>query len=48
MSLRSWLYFFARLLGDIQAIASGNPKRIAKRAANKFIGRKFVSRIWRR
>ena len=36
------------MLGDIQAIASGKPKRIAKRAANKIIGRKFVSRIWRR
>lgn len=36
MSLRSWLYFLARLLGDANAIARG---RIVQRIANKIIGR---------
>lgn len=45
--LRSTLYRYARLLGDLQALASGNPRRIAKRYLNKVIGRKVVGRIWR-
>lgn len=44
--LRSSLYRAARLLGDGQALASGKPRRIVKRAANKVIGRKLVRRVW--
>ena len=40
---RGILYKIARLLGDFQAISSGNPqkigKRIARRAAGKSTGR---------
>lgn len=43
---RSALYRAARLLGDYQALASGNPKKIAKRVGNKLIGRKIVRRMW--
>ena len=45
---RSTLYQMARLMGDLQAIASGKPSRFAKRAVNKFIGRKIVSKLWRK
>jgi hypothetical protein len=48
MSLRSNLYRSARLLGDAEALASGNPKRIERRAKNKLIGRVLGrSGIWR-
>lgn len=46
MNTRSNLYRAARLMGDVQAVASGSPKRIAKRAANKGIGRTVVRRMW--
>lgn len=45
-SLRSALYRWARILGDVQAVTSGDPKRIAKRYANKVIGRNVVRKIW--
>jgi len=44
--LRRSLYRGARLLGDLSALTSGKPSRILKRAANKLIGRKIVSRLW--
>ena len=48
MSLRGNLYRSARILGDIQAVASGNPKRIERRAKNKLIGRALGrSGVWR-
>lgn len=43
---RRKLYRWARILGDVEALASGNPKRIAKRAINKGIGRKLIRRLW--
>jgi len=46
MKLRSLLYTTARLLGDVSALASGSPKRIARRAVNKLIGRKVIRRLW--
>ena len=48
MSLRSNLYRSARILGDMQAVASGNPKRITRRAKNKLLGRALGrSGFWR-
>ncbi len=48
MSLRSNLYRSARLLGDVQAVTSGNPKRIERRAKNKLVGRALGrTGIWR-
>jgi len=48
MSLRSDLYRSARILGDVQAVTSGNPKRITRRAKNKLVGRALGrAGIWR-
>jgi hypothetical protein len=49
MRLRSSLYRSARILGDVEAVASGNPKRITRRAKNKLLGRALGrAGIWRR
>lgn len=37
--LRSNLYRAARTMGDVEAVASGNPKRVGKRVVNKRLGR---------
>ncbi len=39
-------YRTGALLGDLNAIASGNPKRMLKRLVNKLLGRKVVRRLW--
>ena len=44
--VRRSLYRGARLLGDLSALTSGKPSRIAKRVFNKLVGRKVVSRLW--
>ncbi|MEW6244178.1 MAG: hypothetical protein AB1497_07950 [Bacillota bacterium] len=36
---RGMLYRIARLLGDIQAISSGNPRKMAKRVARRAAGK---------
>lgn len=46
MELRSLLYRWARVLGDFEAVTSGNPKRMGKRLVNKLIGRKLARRLW--
>ncbi len=46
---RGILYRLARLLGWVQMVedvAEGKPGKAGKRLANKFIGRKLVSKIW--
>jgi hypothetical protein len=46
--LRSSLYRYARLIGDGEALASGYPKRIERRAKNKLLGRVLGrSGFWR-
>lgn len=52
MSLTSKLYRAARTSNDVSALASGDPKRIARRGANKLIGRTlarggFWRMLWR-
>ena len=52
MSFTSALYRAARLSATARAIASGNPKRIARRAKNIVVGRAlarlgFWHRLWR-
>jgi len=43
----SFLYQLARAANDIEKLTSGDPKRIARRAKNKYIGRKLVRNIWK-
>ncbi|MCM8768567.1 MAG: hypothetical protein NC911_02640 [Candidatus Omnitrophica bacterium] len=45
--LVSFLYQLARRLNDLETILSGNPKRIARRIKNKYLGRKILSKIYR-
>lgn len=47
MTLRGWLYFVAKALGDVEAIRKGRVKRrIARRAAGKATGR-VLGRLFR-
>jgi len=43
----SFLYRLARKANDGETLLSGNPVKIARRAKNKFIGRKFVRKFWK-
>jgi hypothetical protein len=43
MSVRSALYRWARILGDISAVRRG---RIGKRLVNRWLGRNVARRIW--
>jgi hypothetical protein len=46
--LVSQLYAAARLANDVSTMASGDPKRIARRAKNKIIGRALGrAGLWR-
>jgi hypothetical protein len=46
--LRRSLYRAARLTGDVQALASGDPHKVVRRAGNKLLGRTVVRRMWLR
>lgn len=39
-------YRVGSLLGDLSAVLSGKPGRVARRAVNKLVGRKVVRRMW--
>ena len=43
----SFLYQLARAANDIEKLSSGDPKRIARRAKNKYIGRKLIRKVWK-
>ncbi len=46
--LVSNLYRTARLANDVSALASGNPRRIARRARNRIVGRALArGGFWR-
>jgi len=48
MKLRSSLYCSARVLGDAEALASSDPKRLERRAKNKLLVRTLGrAGIWR-
>ncbi len=42
----SFLYKLARMANDVEKISSGDPKKIARRAKNKYVGKKFVRKLW--
>ena len=44
--LVSGLFKLARVVNDISKVASGDPKKIARRVKNKIIGRKIIRKIW--
>lgn len=47
-SLASQLFRLARSVDDVQLLASGNPRRIARRARNKLAGRALGrAGVWR-
>jgi len=43
----SFLYQLARLANDVEKLSSGDPKKIARRAKNKVIGRKLIRKAWK-
>lgn len=47
MKFVSLLYRLARLANDVSKVSSGDPKKISRRAKNKYMGRKWVRRAWR-
>ena len=48
-SLASLLFRTARQVDDVEALASGDPARIARRAKNRLLGRALgKAGIWRR
>ncbi len=46
-SVSSILYKLARTYRDLEVLSSGNPRRIARRTKNKFLGRKLLGKLWK-
>jgi hypothetical protein len=44
--IRRSLYRGGSMLGDISAVASGDPKRVMRRAANKVLGKSVIRKAW--
>lgn len=44
----SFLYRLARLVNDISTVASGNPKKITRRAKNKVVGRTVAPKLFKK
>ncbi|MBA7513941.1 hypothetical protein ES705_05959 [subsurface metagenome] len=44
--LISSLFNLARRLTDIRALASGDIKKIGRRAKNKYIGKRIIRKFW--
>ena len=47
MKITSMLYRLARLSRDAEVIASGDPKKMARRTKNKYLGRTIVRRLFK-
>jgi len=43
----SFLYKLARLANDVEKLSSGDPKKIARRTKNKYIGKKIIKKVWK-
>jgi len=43
----SFLYQLARIANDVEKLSSGDPKKIVRRAKNKYIGRKLIRKVWK-
>lgn len=41
------LYRLARLVRDLEVLASGDPKKIVRRIKNKIVGRQLGRAFWR-
>lgn len=49
MSITRDLYRAARIANDVETVASGDPKKIGRRAKNKVVGRALArAGVWRR
>jgi hypothetical protein len=46
-AIRSLLYGLAKLLGDLSALLSRNPEKIAKRAGRRVAGKVTGRALWR-
>jgi hypothetical protein len=46
-SLSSQLFKLSRFMRDAEVLASGDPKKMAHRAKNKWLGRNVISKLWR-
>lgn len=49
MKIRGWLYWLARLLGDVGAVRKtlqGKPNALVRRVGNKWLGRMVLRRFW--